>query len=81
MATITIHADIKEINRYEFNVQVDDNLSKEQQDEQGKGRVKTFLDENIPYPYQNEPINGVLCVDVERGISMEDVVSIEVNED
>jgi hypothetical protein len=82
MATrfIGVHASIKEINRYEFDVEVDDTLTEEQQDEQAKEKVKKFLDSNIPYEFQSEPIDGVRCVDVENGISMEDVVSIEVNE-
>jgi len=80
MATIALNASIKEVNRYQFEVEVDDNLTEEQQDEQAKERVKKFLDENIPYPFQRDFIGGVKCVDCESGISMEDVVSIEVNE-
>ena len=81
MATIIMHADIREINRYSFAVEVDDNLSKEQQDEQGKAKLTEFLDNNCPYPYQREAIGGVICDDREAAMSTEDVVSIEVNED
>lgn len=76
-----MRADIKEVNRYKFDVEVDDNLSKEEQDAQAKARVKTFLENNIPYPFQSEAINGVRCVDCESGISMEETVSIEINQD
>lgn len=80
MAKITMHADIREINRYSFVVDVDDNLSKEQQDEQGKAKLTEFLNNNDPYPYQKEVIDGVICDDREAAMKTEDVVSIEVNE-
>lgn len=80
MATINVHADIKEVNRYQFTVEVDDNLTEQQQDEQAKAKVNAFLEDNIPYPFQHEPVDGVKCVDREDGISQEDTVSIEVNE-
>ena len=80
MATINVHADIKEVNRYQFAVEVDDNLTEQQQDEQAKAKVNAFLEDNIPYPFQDEPVDGVTCIDREDGISMEDVVSVEVNE-
>ncbi len=80
MATINVHADIKEVNRYQFTVEVDDNLTEQQQDEQAKAKVNAFLEDNIPYPYQRKPMGGVTCVDCESSISMEDVVSVEVNE-
>lgn len=80
MAKITMHADIKEINRYSFTVEVDDNLTDDQQDEQGKAKLKEFLDNNCPYPFQKEAIGGVICDDRESAMSTEDVVSIEVNE-
>ena len=80
MATINVHANIKEINRYQFEVEVDDNLTEQQQDEQAKAKVAAFLEDNTPYPYQRKPMGGVTCVDRESGMSTEDVVSIEVNE-
>jgi hypothetical protein len=79
MANIGLNASMREINRYQFNVQVDDNLSEEQQNEQAKAKVAAFLEKNTPYAFQREPIDGVLCVDVET-IEAEGVVSIEVNE-
>jgi len=77
---IGVNASIKEVNRYEFDVEVDETLTEEQQNEQAKEMVKKFLDDNIPYPFQRDFIDGVRCVDCESGISTETVVSIEVNE-
>jgi hypothetical protein len=77
---IGVNASIREVNRYEFDVEVDDNLTEEQQDEQAKEKVKNFLDANIPYPFQGDFIDGVRCVDRESGMSSEETVSIEVNE-
>lgn len=77
---IGVNASIKEINRYEFDVEVDENLTDEQQDEQAKEKVKKFLDANIPYPFQSDFIDGVRCVDRESAMQTEDTVSIEVNE-
>jgi hypothetical protein len=80
MAKITMTADIREINRYSFMVEVDDNLTEDQQDEQGKAKLKEFLDKNCPYPFQREAVNGVICDDRESAMRTEDVVSIEVNQ-
>ena len=79
MAIIGLNASIRKINRYQFGVEVDDNLTVEQQNEQAKAKLKTFLETHNPYPFQSEPIDGVKCVDVDT-MEAEDVVSIEVNE-
>jgi len=79
MAKITMTAEIREINRYSFTVEVDDNLSDDQQDEQGKAKLKAFLDNNCPYPFQREAIGGVICDDCESAMRTEETVSIEVN--
>ena len=93
--TIGVNVKITEVNRYEFDVQVDKNASKEEQDTDAKAKVKRFLEFNIPSPNIGTPfIDGVKCVDVEYGVEsvnntedesienaykFEDV--IEVNED
>jgi len=79
MAKITMTADIREINRYSFVVEVDDNLTEDQQDEQGKAKLTEFLNNNCPYPFQKEAIGGVICDDRESAMRTEEVVSIEVN--
>lgn len=69
MKTITVNAKITEVNRYEFDVQVDENATKEQQDAEAKEKVKAFLSSNIPSPNIGSPfIDGVKCVDVEYGV-------------
>ena len=80
MKKISVHADIKEIVRYQFEVEVDDNLSKEQQDKQAKDKLETFLLHNVPYVFQSTPIDGVKCVDSESQ-ETDTVVNIEVNPD
>jgi hypothetical protein len=80
MAKITMNAEIREVNRYSFTVEVDDNLTEEQQDEQGKAKLSEFLDNNIPYPFQREAIGGVICDDCETSMRSEEVISIEVNQ-
>jgi hypothetical protein len=77
---IALHADIKETNRYEFMVEVDENLSQEEQDKQARIRLEEFLRGNCPYPFQSEPINGVQCVDRESGMQTHEVELIDVNE-
>lgn len=89
MKTIAVHANLTEVNRYEFDVQVDENATKEQQDAEAKEKVKRFLAENIPSPNIGSPlfIGGVKCIDVDYGVAsvngeelnVED--EIEVNEE
>ena len=66
---IAVNARITEVNRYEFDVQVDENATKEQQDAEAIAKVKAFLSGNIPSPNIGTPfIDGVKCVDVEYGV-------------
>jgi len=81
---IGVNARITEVNRYEFNVEVDENDSVEKQNADAQAMVKKFLEGNIPSPNVGTPyIDGVKCVDVEYGVGSvngnTDV--IEVNED
>ncbi|MFA5207446.1 MAG: hypothetical protein WC428_02200 [Candidatus Paceibacterota bacterium] len=81
--TIGVHANITEVNTYEFDVQIDENATKEQQDTEAKEKVRKFLSGNIPSPNIGSPfIDGVKCIDVDYGVycvnNVED--EIEVNE-
>lgn len=81
---IGVNANITEVNRYDFAVEVDDTLTKEQQDAEAKEKVRRFLVNNIPSPnIGGDYVDGVKCVDVDYGVhsvnNIED--SIEVNED
>jgi hypothetical protein len=81
---IAVHAKITEVNTYEFDVQVDENATKEQQDAEAKEKVRKFLSGNIPSPNIGSPfIDGVKCVDVDYGTGTVSNVEdeIEVNED
>jgi hypothetical protein len=81
--TIGVNVRITEVNRYDFNVEVDENATKEQQDAEAKAKVKKFLEGNIPSPNVGTPyIDGVKCVDVEYGVGTVNGVPdvIEVNE-
>lgn len=80
---IGVNANITEVNRYDFAVQVDENLSKEQQDAEAKEKVRRFLLNNIPSPnIGGDYVDDVKCVDVDYGVqsvnNIED--SIEINE-
>jgi hypothetical protein len=79
MATIKVNANIREVNRYEFIVEIDENLPKEEQHKQAIAKVGSFLDENTPYIYQKEPVNGVLCCDMEASCSGCEVEEIEIS--
>ena len=82
MATLKLQANIREINKYEFTVEVDNNLTYEEQRAQACDKLKAYLEENIPHPFasDNELITDVRCVDVERGMSTEDVTLIEIKD-
>jgi len=69
MTKFNASADIVEVNRYDFVVEA------ETQEEADK-KLKSFLKGNCPYPYQNEAINGVTCVDREAGMDTRETESI-----
>jgi hypothetical protein len=77
---ISLHADILEINRYQFQVEVDENLSQEEQDKQARAKLQAFLDSNCPDPFQSEPIDGVQCDDREAAMQTREVELIDINE-
>ena len=79
MAKISVTADVREINRYSFSVEVDDNLSPEEQKNRAYFRVKAHLNENCPYPNMGEDDNGVSCGDRESAIKTEEVISIKAD--
>jgi hypothetical protein len=84
MKTIGVNAKLTEVNRYEFDVQVDENATKEQQDKEAIEKVRKFLEKNIPSPNIGRPfIDGVKCIDVDYGVESVSNVKdeIEVNED
>jgi hypothetical protein len=79
MATIGAHALITEVNRYEFTIEVDDNLTVEEQKIQGREKLSKFLEDNTPYVFQAKPISGVTCVDCDssyKGTDIPDVIEI-----
>ena len=81
---IRVNAKLTEVNRYEFDVEVDENASQIDQDKEAIAKVKKFLENNIPSPNIGTPfIDGVRCVDVDYGThsvaNVED--EIEVNEE
>jgi hypothetical protein len=84
MKTIGVHANLTEVNRYEFDVQVDENASDIAQNIEAKRKVKKFLENNIPSPNIGADfIDGVRCIDVDYGVesvnNLED--EIKVNKD
>lgn len=78
MAKIPVIADVREINRYSFTVEVDDNLSPEEQKTQAYFKVKAHLKENCPYSNMGEDDNGVSCGDCEAGMKTEETISITI---
>ena len=76
MKTLKLKADIREINRYEFTVEMDESLSKEDQIIEGTQRLKAFLSNNIPDPHQFQSKDGVMCYDRCAGMETEELVRI-----
>ena len=85
---IGVNAKLTEVNKYEFDVQVDENASDIDQNIEAVAKVRKFLENNIPSPHIGmDFIDGVKCIDVDYGIvsvngeelNIED--EIEVNED
>lgn len=69
-------ADIREINRFDFLVEVDDNLTSEQEEIVATKKLNDFLLGNAPYPSQSDYQDGVLCIDRESSMSTEETVHI-----
>jgi len=72
MAKFEAEANIREINRYSFEVEAN---SKEEAQQQ----LNDYLAENIPsFNIGSVPIRGVKCTDLEASVKCEDVVSAEI---
>lgn len=67
------NANIVEINRYAFTIEADSK-------EEAKSKLKTFLENNCPYPYQSDSENGVICTDREPSWETRETESIDINE-
>lgn len=78
MSTINLTADLLEVNRYDFTVEVDDNLSTEEAHEVAKSKLKNYLENNCPNIFQYAPEDGIMCVDREAAYSTESVNSIDI---
>ena len=76
MKTLKLAAYIRELNRYEFTVEVDESMSEEDQLIAAEEKLKSFLGENIPDPHQYEAKNGVMCYDRCAGMVTEETVNI-----
>jgi len=81
MTKVTLQADIWEISRYTYEIDVDDSKSKEEQAVEAIEKFKAFKNENCSYPLQKEPIGGVLCIDRESNMSEGNVEGIYCNID
>ena len=80
MSKIYLSADIREINSFNFTVEVDDNLPITKAVEVAKDKLKAHLDVQCPNPLQSSPDkNGIHCYDCEGSVETEDTVSIDVN--
>jgi hypothetical protein len=76
MKTIKLSADVREINRFDFLVEVDDNLTPVQEVIFATDKLKKFLHSNAPYPSQHNYQDGVLCIDRESSMVTEETVHI-----
>lgn len=63
MAKVKLQADIKEVIRYTYEIDVDDNKSKEEQVLEAIEKFKAFREDNCSCSCQVEPIDDVLCTD------------------
>ena len=71
MSKFNASADIVEVNRYHFVVEAETR-------EEAEAKLNEFLKGNAPYPYQNESLNGVKCVDRESGMETRETESITI---
>ena len=81
---IGVNAKLTEVNKYEFDVQVDENASDIDQNIEAVAKVRKFLENNIPSPHIGmDFIDGVRCIDVDYGVESVNNLKdeIEVNED
>jgi hypothetical protein len=76
MATIKVKVEIKEINSYDFIVEVSDALSTRDQGILAEGKVARYLKDNEPHVGQQFSVHGVRCVDREAGMETLNVKSI-----
>jgi hypothetical protein len=82
MAKIKVYADIKEVNRYFFTVEVDDRLSEKEREIMGVAKVASHLLENSPSPEScnNNITSDVRCTDRESARDTLEPIKIEINE-
>jgi len=69
MTNFKMSANIVEVNRYDFVVQAETK-------EEAEAKLNEFLKGNAPYPHQDEPFNGVQCVDREAGMETRETEEI-----
>ena len=71
MTKFNASANIVEVNHYDFVVEAETQ-------EEAEAKLNEFLKGNLPYPHQDEPFNGVQCVDREAGMETRETESITV---
>ena len=64
-------ADIVEVNRYDFTVEAETQ-------EEAEAKLKTYLENNCPYPYDRDNTNGITCTDREPAMETHEVKSITI---
>lgn len=79
MAQIKLYADIREVNRYFFTIEVDDKLSKEHQEIMAAAKLTSHLLENCPKPNDVNLLSDVQCTDRESARDTEQIIKIEIN--
>ena len=77
--TIGVNAELLEVNRYDFYVEVNSDATEEEQNKEAIAKIKKFLETNLPYPNSKE-IDGICCVDRESAMETKGVVSVTVND-
>lgn len=69
MTKFNASANIVEVNRYDFVIEAETK-------EEAETKLKTYLEENCPYPYDRDMVNGVQCTDREPAMETRETESI-----
>lgn len=65
-------ANIVEVNRYDFEIEAETK-------EMAEAKLKSYLETHCPYPYDQDMVNGVRCIDREPAMETRETEQITLN--